>query len=206
MTMLNEWWDANPSIGQHHHHLTLSMFCNPDNPHVTVPKLKGRAIEVRNMVPALASVWARLMDATLPEHLAVLEGMKNSSLMDEILHTHSDADVLPVADCNNFVAASWQYARLQSAVADHYNNKEGLLLFDVTIKTHWTSHCAMEAPFLNPRLSWNYSGEDFMGHCRLLHQTCSKGNDGPGSIKKFAEKYCRGLQMVFEQFQNGTRL
>ena len=206
MTMLNEWWDANPSIGQHHHHLTLSMFCNPDNPHVTVPKLKGRAIEVRNMVPALASVWARLMDATLPEHLAVLEGMKNSSLMDEILHTHSDADVLPDEACNNFVAASWQYARLQSAVADHYNNKEGLLLFDVTIKTHWTCHCAMEAPFLNPRLSWNYSGEDFMGHCRLLHQTCSKGNDGPGSIKKFAEKYCRGLQMVFEQFQNGTRL
>jgi hypothetical protein len=205
MTMLNEWWTTNPSIGQHHGHLTLNMFCNSADLHGTVPKLKGRAIEVRNMVPALASVWARVMDATLPEHLAILEGMKNSSLMDDILHTHQDADVLPTADCDKFVAASWQYARLQSAVADHYN-KEGFLLFDVTIKTHWTCHCAMEAPFLNPRLSWNYSGEDFMGHCRWLHQSCSKGNDGPESVNKFAAKYCRGLQMIFEQFENGTRL
>jgi hypothetical protein len=203
--MLEEWWHNNPAL-QRYSHLKIGNWCNQDDPHGTMPKLKGRAIEVRNLVPALASVWARVMDPNNHVHQAVLEGMKNSAIMDDVLDAYPDADVLPTEDCVDFVNASWDYAKCQNALADHYNKQQGFLVFDVTIKTHWTLHCAMEAPFLNPRLSWNFSGEDFMQKCRGLHQSCCKGNDGLDSVNKFATKYCHALQMIFRQFENGTRL
>ena len=97
-------------------------------------------------------------------------------------------------------------AQCQDAVADHDDEKLGYFLFDITIKTHWTLHCAIEAAFLNPRYSWNFTGEDFMMKCRDLHSSCCKGNDAAGSANKFAVKYCYALENMFKLMERGLQL
>jgi len=94
--------------------------------------------------------------------------------MDAVLDVYPDCDVLPEHAVQDFVSASWQYAQCQKAVADHYGKRLGYMIFDITVKTHWTLHCAIEAAFLNPRFSWIFSGKDFMMNCSQLHATCCK--------------------------------
>lgn len=181
----------------------MSMFVDTDEPHGHFPKLKGKAAEVKSLVPALSHVWEWYMDAELVEHWAILDGLQSSALMDTVLDNHPDVDVFPTCALDDFVEASWNYARCQNAVAVHYN-RLGLFLFDVTIKTHWTLHCAMEAPFLNPRHGWNYIGEDFMYHSRVLHATCCKGNSPASSVNKFAGKYGRAMEHTLTLLETGV--
>ena len=60
------------------------MFVNADDPHGHMPKLKGKAAEVKALIPALVHVWKFHMDALLVEHVAILDGLQSSVLMDNI--------------------------------------------------------------------------------------------------------------------------
>ena len=122
--------------------------------------------------------------------------------MEKILVTFPDADVLPPPYADQFSRASWTYARAQNACADFYNKRLKLMLFDVTIKTHWTLHQALTCGFLNPRKSWNFAGEDFMHKVKTLLATCTKGNSAAQSTVKLAEKYAYGLHHQFMQIED----
>ena len=99
--------------------------------------------------------------------------------MDSIIDLYPDADILPAADANAYRDAAYGYARTQGALADFYNGESGgaLMLFDITAKTHWMLHGADNALYLNPRLSWNSAGEDFMGKVKVPHASCCRGNN-----------------------------
>ena len=116
------------------------MWTSVDDPHGQMPKLKGMAVDVHSLVPALLNVWRRHMNPDLPEHQAILEGLRCSAVMDEVLDAYPDVDVLPKHAVEDFVNASWQYAQCQNAAADHYNKKLGYFLFDITTKTYCTVH------------------------------------------------------------------
>jgi hypothetical protein len=176
---VKEFYEEHP-CRDHYNFIKLSMFVDTADPHDKFPKLKGRAIEVRNLVPAMAFIWR----------------------MDEVLEIYPDADILPDDAAKEFSDASWMYAKLQNAVAHHYNKNMKLMVFDCTIKTHWTIHCAQQAPFLNPRKSWNFSGEDFMHKVKILMQSCVKGNTIQQSEVKFADKYAFALHLVFSAYED----
>ena len=181
----------------HYSNMELSMFCNTDHINGTMPKLKGRAIEVRGLMPALAHVWTHYMDPGHVPHKAVLQGLVSSSRMDELLHAFPHVDVLPAAVGREFAEHSWLYCRCQNAAADHYNKQQQLMIFDVTIKSHYTCHCALDAVFLNPRRGWNFLGEDFMHDCKTMMAACVKGNGMSGASVKFMEKYLYCLHLLF---------
>jgi hypothetical protein len=187
--------------------LKLSMFVKPDDAHDSFPKLSGRAIEIKNMMPALAHVWLELCDLEDVQHQAVLWGLAQSSQMDSIVDMYPDVDKLPAEDANAYRDAAYEYARTQAALADFYNGEGGsaLMIFDITAKTHWMLHGADDARYLNPRLSWNYAGEDFMGKVKVLHASCCKGNSAAMSTNKFAEKYCFALHLIFQEFVDGMQ-
>lgn len=175
------WWE------EHYGHIELSITTLSDV-HDLQPQLKGKAIEVNTRVTAVIHVWSHFMDHESVVHHAVLGGVVASAEMDGISDSHSDEDKLPLSAGQSFVNASWQYCRCQNAVAYHWNNNCGLMIFNVTIKTHWTLQHAMEALFFNPRKTWNLSGEDFMHKCKVLMAACTRGNSGPHSVAKFLTK------------------
>ncbi len=119
------------------------MFVSTEDPHDSFPKLKGRAAEVRSLMPALAAVWQHYMHPREMVHHAVLRGLQSSALMDEIVDSYPDADTLPSADAARCVDASWLYARCQNAAAQCYNVQEQMMILDCTIKTHYVRHGAL---------------------------------------------------------------
>ena len=50
--------------------------------------------------------------------------------------------------------------------------------------------------YVNPRMVWCYSGEDYMGKSRPLISSCTKGNSMWGAIDKSMQKYLRALDML----------
>ncbi len=50
------YWQENP-VANKYSNLKLSMFVDTGHPHEAQPKLKGRAHEVKSLMPALAHVW-----------------------------------------------------------------------------------------------------------------------------------------------------
>ncbi len=50
--------------------------------------------------------------------------------------------------------------------------------------------------YLNPRMTWCFSGEDFMGKIRPLMASSTRGNSMWGAIAKGFEKYLRALDMI----------
>lgn len=199
--MAQQYWKDNPPT-THYQNLKLSMFVSTDHPHDRMPKLKGRAAEVKSLMPALRHIWQHYMTPGDLAHQAVLSGLRASCRMDEILAAYPDRDVLPPDAADSFVAESWMYLRSQNAAAAHFNTTLNLLIFDVTIKSHYTAHCALRARFLNPRRSWNYMGEDFMHYCRQMLGQCMQGNDMARAIVKLMEKYVRGMHIDFQAMED----
>lgn len=194
------FWKLHP-CPDHFLHMKLSMFVSLEDPHDKFPCLSGRAIETKNLLPALASVWKEYAERGNPAHDTVGWGLAQSIAMDQILDRYPDVDKLPDAEGIAYRDAAYNYARAQSACASHFNRQHGgsLMIFDITAKTHWMLHGADNALFLNPRLSWNYSGEDFMGKTKVLQASCCRGNSAGHSCNKFAEKYGCALHFTFKE-------
>ena len=184
------------------------MFVKAEDPHDSFPKLAGRASEIKNFVPALAAVWSERMEADNVAHQAVLFGLCNSAVMDDILDRYPHVDKLPEDEAQHYTTAAWNYARAQQACAEHFNKEHGgsLMIFDITCKTHWLMHGPEDAKFLNPRLSWNYSGESFMGNAKTLLASCCAGNTASQSTNKFAEKYGHAILKILQSQVNGMTM
>ena len=65
------YWHAHFVKG-HFQNMKLSMFCNKENPKSDFPRLKGRAAEVKSLIPALLSICTLNSDPTDNAHCAHL--------------------------------------------------------------------------------------------------------------------------------------
>eukprot|EP00959_Pyramimonas_sp_CCMP1952_P474014 9502732-Pyramimonas_sp.AAC.1 len=82
------WWE-DPSHGVSKSgcfsRLKLSMFTNPKAPRNDFPKLKGKAAEIKHLLPALAWVWRYWMDEDDASHRHIELGLRMSARIDAIL-------------------------------------------------------------------------------------------------------------------------
>ena len=101
-------------------------------------------------------------------------------------------------DYKKFKDMTWVYVRLFSALARTYMER-GCPLFDVTIKLHYLIHVMLQAEWLNPRLSWTFSGEDFMHIMKILAQSCVRGTKSPQVASKMLAKYRVCLELRFKE-------
>jgi len=178
--------------------LKISMFTNVKAPKQKMPCLKGKAAEVRSLGPALLDACQFLMDAGDPLHAQVMAGLQMSIKMETILDEHAGEWKLPGRAADDYLEACYNYLAFFTSLANTYQKAPyKFKLFNVTIKAHYLLHSAMMARFLNPRLTWCYSAEDYMHCCKILGQSCVKGTVAWSVSSKMAEKWLIGY---------GTRL
>ena len=101
-----------------------------------------------------------------------------------VLRTSAHMDKVLEEGYGEFVLSSRGYKDLEATGMMHldvfwqlrqYFAEENYPLFQLTSKGHYLMHCCFLAKCLSPACSWAYTGEDFMGKCRDLAQSCSKG-------------------------------
>ncbi len=171
--------------------LAESMFWSPNS----MPRLKGRASEMRNLAVPLRATFLEFRDATDQRHRWVLHGLNMSIRMEELLDNSTPPTPFTTEVHEEFLQAALQFAAFQNALADYYHPRN-LLLFNVTIKTHYLLHIALQSKFVHPRAAWCYRGEDFMRISRRLIASCQHGAKPHLVCTKAVAKYLRGLSFA----------
>ena len=128
------------------------------------PCLKGRAMEVRELMPAISALWRQGMTAGDVYHIAICEALTASCRMDSILSSHRELAKLPPLIGIEFTCETFKYLQQQLLV----HNYNGDRLFNITFKAHCLAHCGIRGQTISPRLSWCYLGEDRMKLVRKI--------------------------------------
>ena len=183
-------------IVDRYRNMKLGLFCKPSTPYSGFPKLRGKAVEVRNLGPPLSKIWGELMNPALPLHLQVAFLLKSSVKLEKMLRDNKALFRYPAALSAEFLAEANKYLQLSSSVARSYN-EAGRRLFDITTKHHILWHAAASAQLLNPAKSWCYMGEDCMQHARRLAASSLRGTKPQRVGGKVLDKWARGFSFRF---------
>ena len=176
--------------------LSLSMFLEKKSePHLHYPKLKGKAAEVKTFLKPLCQIWQAHRDPTLMVHLQIELALQASLTMDRIADAHSTAHTLGGDDLVQFREALQTFLVCFSAAVAHYE-AEGLKVFNLTIKAHFLAHLYYQVPWLHPRHSWCYSGEDFVQHLKWLTKVCTPGLSPKAIPLKVLVRYTLAMHVV----------
>lgn len=183
-------------ITDRYRHMKMGLCWKPRAPHASFPKMRGKAIEVRNLGEPLLSVWTSKMDRSNTLHQQVAFMLRCSVKMETMLKENREFFRYPPALASEYLQTAEKYLQLTSSIARQYN-ESGKRLFDLTTKHHILWHCAKSAAVLNPAKSWCYMGEDNMQHVRRLASSCLAGTKQWCVGPKVLRKWSRGFALRF---------
>lgn len=156
------------------------------------PVLKGKAAEIRGVLPAVTFVFTHHMDRTNTQHKQVKLALEAACEMEALLDDHKDSYTLPPGAADTFAKAANSLVLLQTALGNYFHAR-GILLFNFTIKSHYLLHLGMLCSHINPRAAWCYSGEDLMAKVKGIVQASTRGANATRIPAKVMEKYVRAL-------------
>lgn len=159
------------------------------------PKLKGKAAEIRDLGHALHWVWKLHFNNRLALHRRIELCLRLGAHLDDILSDHPDQFVLPDEVADDFIASGFMHLSIFMQLRQHFQS-EDYPLFQLTSKGHYIMHSCLLSKSLNPRCAWCYAGEDFMGKCRHLALSCSRGCQPWAVSNKMLGKYLIALHLT----------
>ena len=193
---IERYYVADPSP-ERYNGMKLNMFIDPSSPNVKSPSLKGKGAEVRALTPALHAVWSKYMDAGNKQHKEIKLALACSVRVDRIMDEQKGEYALPDAAAREWKSMVFTFLVMQNALGKwHAKNK--MLLFNITMKSHYFAHMGLNAHHINPRLGYCFQGEDYMAKIKAITAASARGNNVYQVSGKTTAKYCRGLQLVFE--------
>jgi hypothetical protein len=205
--ILRIYYRANPN-GSRFTNITLSMFCSVDHPRATFPRLKGKAAEVKALMPALVWAFGMVMQTGNDQHDQILSALKCSEHLDAVMDDHKTDNTLPADVAETFKQAGFAMNVFMNALCQHYGHMgiNAMYLFNIVPKNHFLCHICLQAQYLNQRLAWCYMGEDMMHHMRRLGAGCARGNDPVRASQKLMYWYRQGLSLVIVDRKRLLRL
>ena len=199
-------------ISERFTNLTVGQFCLPDKPWAKPPILRGKAGEIRHLVPALALVaWNK---AKKPHGSLAFEGAWNKAKEQEVA-SHMAACIHALASFYEIVSTATFFMREEEAqdafqqirtCLQHYiwlqlaiNDS---IRWQVTPKFHFMYHLGSLCTFQNPKTYWTYSNESCVGQIACIAHSCAHGTRATRLTESFTQKYLLGFQLRVNQFIN----
>ena len=186
--------------------ITLPMFCDVSTPtsHKNkFPKLKGRAGEIRDLMPCLLDVWEQVVDLNITQHVQVKTLLQCSCHMEWIMDSHSTEDAWSKGVSTDFKQCGFAYNELMNSLCKFYGRRglTSMKLFNIVPKNHYLAHICLMCAYMNPRLAWCYMGEDFMQKIRRLAGGCCRGNNAVNAGRKLMSNYRSGIAFELQKFE-----
>jgi hypothetical protein len=160
------------------------------------PYLKGKAAELRHFGKALQYAFSKYMIPDNKQHKEVKLMLDICNSIEAVLDKHATSYRLPDGDAKMFEQACWDFVALDTALANFYHPQH-ILLFNFTPKFHYILHIGLVSRYINPRLGWCYSGEDFMQKIKQIVQASHSGAGPQTVVSKAILKYVQGLSLSF---------
>ena len=185
-----------PSTTSRFNNLTHNMIKAPSS---KTPELRGKAAQIRTLVPVMVKIWSDRMDTENPQHRDVLAGLMHSAEIDIVLAENRRSPSLPVEAQVRLRKACFGFATSQAALVTHYHPETPL--HNITSKTHSLIHIGMCGAYINPALGACWQGEDMMRVVRSLVQSSSCGSGPMKAGRTAMERYLAALD--FEMSHRG---
>ena len=154
--------------------LTLDMFCTSKAPFQNYPCLSTaiKAAETRQLLPVVLEL-SREFDTGTKHH-------ENRRVMLGHLAAFYDAmksaPTIPSREDGRVIFQSCRDFLLVYQACSHWALSEGHLLYNTPGKFHHTFHLGQQGRYLNPRATWEYAYEDFVGKMITLGHACAFGS------------------------------
>lgn len=176
--------------------LTLSQFINVDKTSTAVPLLKGKAAEIRHLVPVLASVaWDKAQAGG---------GLKQSHIAQCLHNLACFYDTVASADFFMTAAEAAEAFSCVQKCFQHYawlqQEAKNPCLFQFSPKFHWAYHLAQLCRYQNPKTFWTYRQESWVGSMANLAHSCSHGTKATRLSTSLCQKYLLGFQLRINRY------
>ena len=191
-----QWYEENQVlVSKRFRHLDkLTMYVKKKGP----PKLRGKAIEIKNFGPVMLAVWQEFgKESEWYDQLCLI--LELNIQLDKTLDDYPVSQgffKLPEAAAEEFVETAMTMAQLTKTVSQACK-ASGINAFSVTAKTHDLVHIAMLSKFIHPALTWCFGGEDYMRIVQRLIQSCLSGNNFWRSPIKATSHYRLAMHLKF---------
>ena len=160
------------------------------------PMLKGKGADIKHLVYAMEHVFADMMCPTNLQHKTIESMLGHLVQIEEVFHEHKDLYALPGPTAKKVGQLADRFAERLTGLSNYYH-QQGTLLFHYTVKMHYFQHIGVIASYLHPRLGSCYSGEDVLGKCKAIIQSCQMGTALGDVERKTFLKYAQGFSMTF---------
>ena len=106
--------------------------------------MKGKAAEVKDLLPVMASIWQRYYNPHLDIRWKILVVLQGSLHMDHLLSQHPEDYALPSDVADDLLATCCITLSTWKEVFRHFK-KENVQppLFGLTAKAHYLMHCCV---------------------------------------------------------------
>eukprot|EP00438_Fugacium_kawagutii_P002866 Skav222160 [mRNA] locus=scaffold3048:43996:45267:- [translate_table: standard] len=163
--------------------LKLSMFVDADRPHQSQPFFKSKAAECKGLVSIFPALALKFNSGTTFDSKVIdmFEAMdKFVTLMDAAGRHPTEEESTNALDfCLQFLD-SYKWLQL---------NRMNPFMWHTVGKFHMAKHMAMSFKFGNPRFSWCFQSEDFVGRLAKLSHSAAFGVAATHLSVKITEKY-----------------
>ena len=179
----------------------LSMFVRKSG----APKLRGRGAEVKGLSSIMVRLWQEHCNPAISIHQQILCLLKQNYRMESLLDEHKEDLAFPAASAQAFKDACHSMLHLNHLLFHRFLEEPGCpKLFNTTYKHHMMLHLANHCHELNPRLIWNFTGEDSM---KLL-KCCVKGLASSAVVEKLLVhwRYAMHFELQKNQWEKSNCL
>ena len=194
------------SVSNQFHCIEISSSCSALSPMSDYPIMSGKGAENRCLVPVLLEIVRNHMREDIQEDRIIFKMLKCLTAFYDILNEGSDDGNYP------FVLPKAVHARLTKAVDEFLlfysllsqlavDSSPPRLAWKKVSKHHMMVHLASEAAQLNPRLSWCYANEDYVGRVSRIAHACRHGTPPALRSEAVSQRVVTGfvLRLVHEQ-------
>ena len=166
--------------------LKLSMICDPRQPHKEYPKLDCKGAETKHLLAAFLPVLKAMLDADDALHQHMVGALQS---MVGLVNLIDRADMFPTQE------EHLEALNLDKRFCEHYwglnqwAQENDRKLYHIVWKFHAMHHLIKNFQFLNPKYTWNFRAEDFVGRVSRLGSSIAMGVKSTRLSAKLLVKY-----------------
>ncbi|CAE7236144.1 unnamed protein product [Symbiodinium sp. CCMP2592] len=194
LLQMKDYWRQHKGNGINYITQTM-VLADPQDIHCRkgYPRLKAKAAETKGVIAALASICQQHLQQDNEEHQQIALALSFSRDLDQMADGIEDwKPSKEVADRMMLTAVCLFQCM---TILNKSFLEQGHLAFQLTFKTHWFLHGLQLARHLSPKLTWTYSGEDYMSKCKGLLKMCTKSRTMLTSLDRFMRQYTDAMSI-----------
>ena len=174
--------------------LKLSMFTKERSPHATPAFLTAKGAECKHLAPALKKVCQDVFDSANAVEMLMVSALESIIAVSELF------------DKASFIPTHQEWRLMMQHAETFFDSYQALndcalakgrLLFYIVMKHHTFLHLIENARFLNPKWTWCFKSEDYVGKISHIAHSVSTGVRSTKLFQKIVDKYALMLHLCF---------